>query len=170
MFNSITNVHDGFNRHHNAKPLVMRSTRISIATNIHYKKHSTSTAPHFSLFGRRTNCRRSRLLSFMPIRIPVWLMIQFYINSPIGELTSILTMPTFTCSLFANQIVYSQVRRTYIFSSAVCVITWTNNGAFSRRRQLIPFLHPKCPYLTKPSFSASLQRVDTRPRKCREPN
>ena len=148
----------------------MRSTRISIATKLHYKKHSTSTAPHFSLFGRRTNCRRSRLLSFIPIRTPVWLRIQFYINSPIGELTSIPTTPIFTCTPFATQIAYSRVSHIYIFFNVVCVIKWINFGTISRQRQLIPFSHPKCPYLTKPSFSASLQRVDTRPRKCKEPN
>ena len=157
MFNSITNVHDGFNRHHNAKPLVMRSTRIFFATKFHYKKHLSSVAPHFPLFGRRTNCRRSRHLSFLSIRIPVWLMIQFYINSPIGELTSILTMPFFICTLFAYQIAYSQVSHIYIFFSTVCVIKWTIIGAISRRRQLIPFLHPKYPYRTKSSFSAKLQ-------------
>jgi len=42
MFNSITNAQDGFHRHHNAKPLVMRSTRIFFATNFHYEKHLTS--------------------------------------------------------------------------------------------------------------------------------
>ena len=48
MFNSITNAQDGFHRHHNAKPLVMRSSRIFFATNFHYKKHLTSAAAHFS--------------------------------------------------------------------------------------------------------------------------
>jgi len=48
MFNSITNAQHGVNRHHNAKPLVMRSTRIFFATNFHYEKHFTSAAPHFS--------------------------------------------------------------------------------------------------------------------------
>ena len=169
MFNSITNAQDGFHRHHNAKPLVMRSTRISISTKFHYKKHLTSAAPHFSLFGRRTKCRRSRLLSFMPIRTPVWLMIQFYINSPIGELTSILTMPFFICTLFAYQIAYSQVSHIYIFFSTVCVIKWTNIGAIYRQRQLIPLLHPKSRYLTKLSLLTKLQGLATRPRKCREP-
>jgi len=150
MFNSITNAQDGFHRHHNAKPLVMRSTRIFFATNFHYKKHLSSVAPHLSLFGRRTKCRRSWHLSFMPLRISVWLMIKFCINSPIGKLTSILTMPFFTCTLFAYQIAYSQVSHICIFFSTVCVIKWTNFGAISRQRQLIPFLHPKCPYLTKP--------------------
>jgi len=122
MFISITNAQDEFHRHHNAKPLVMRSTRIFFATKFHNEKHLTLAAPHLSLFGRRTNYRRSQLLSFIPINIPVCLTIQFYIIPPIGELTSILTMPFFTCTLFAYQIAYSQVSHIYIFFSTVCVI------------------------------------------------
>ena len=57
-----------------------------------------------------------------PINTPGCLTIQFYINSPIGELTSILTMPIFTCTLFAYQIAYNQVSHIHIFSSTVCVI------------------------------------------------
>jgi len=73
MFISITNAQDEFHRHHNAKPLVMRSTRIFFATKFHNEKHLTLAAPHLSLFGRRTNYRRSQLLSFIPINIPVCL-------------------------------------------------------------------------------------------------
>ena len=97
-------------------------------------------------------------------------MIQFYINSPFCQLTSILMTPISTCTLFAYLIAYSQVSHICIFFSTVCVIKWTNIGAIYRQRQLIPLLHPKSRYLTKLSLLTKLQGLATRPRKCREPN